>query len=118
MLSAVPTLGVLVLPMRFGDPVVGLSRRYSPRKPGGRLPTLRSPTHLGVPFKLFWCYYAQRRAGCLRSGPSSLRGCFIYIIGVFSGFVVGGFGFFAYSLYFFYYGRVYKTEKIRYNLHN
>jgi hypothetical protein len=32
---------VLVLPMRFGDPVVGLRRRYSPRKPGGRLPTLR-----------------------------------------------------------------------------
>ncbi|MDR1923523.1 MAG: hypothetical protein LBQ66_04030 [Planctomycetaceae bacterium] len=27
--------------VRFGDPVVGLRRRYSPRKPGGRLPALR-----------------------------------------------------------------------------
>ncbi|MDR1923129.1 MAG: hypothetical protein LBQ66_02050, partial [Planctomycetaceae bacterium] len=33
------------IPVRFGDPVVGLRRRYSPRKPGSRLPTLRSPTH-------------------------------------------------------------------------
>ncbi|MDR1923222.1 MAG: hypothetical protein LBQ66_02515, partial [Planctomycetaceae bacterium] len=51
------------IPVRVGDPVVGLRRRYSPRKPGGRLPTLRLPTRLGVPFKLFWCYYTQRRAG-------------------------------------------------------
>jgi hypothetical protein len=29
------------IPVRVGDPVVGLRRRYSPRKPGGRLPTLR-----------------------------------------------------------------------------
>jgi hypothetical protein len=64
----------LVFPMRFGDPVVGLRRRYSPRKPGGRLPTLRLPTRLGVPFKLVWFYYTQRRAGHPRSCPSPLRG--------------------------------------------
>ncbi|MDR1922997.1 MAG: hypothetical protein LBQ66_01385, partial [Planctomycetaceae bacterium] len=44
-------------------------RRYSPRKLGGRLPTLRLPTRFGVQFKLFWCYYAQRRAGRPRSSP-------------------------------------------------
>jgi hypothetical protein len=33
--------GAIEIPMRFGDPVVGLRRRYSPRKPGGRLPALR-----------------------------------------------------------------------------
>ncbi|MDR1925173.1 MAG: hypothetical protein LBQ66_12450 [Planctomycetaceae bacterium] len=60
--------------MRVGDPVVGLRRRYSPRKPGGRLPTLHLPTRLDVPFKLFWCYYTQRRAGRPRSSPSPLRG--------------------------------------------
>jgi hypothetical protein len=68
-LSATPTLDVLVLPMCVGDPVVGLRRRYSIRKPGGRLSTLRLPTRLGVPFKLFWFYYTQRRAGCPRSSP-------------------------------------------------
>ncbi|MDR1924576.1 MAG: hypothetical protein LBQ66_09380, partial [Planctomycetaceae bacterium] len=47
----------------------GLRRRYSPRKPGGRLPTLRSPTRLGVQFKLVWFYYTQRRAGRPRSSP-------------------------------------------------
>ncbi|MDR1925551.1 MAG: hypothetical protein LBQ66_14355 [Planctomycetaceae bacterium] len=62
-------MGVLVLPVRVGDPVVGLRRRYSPRKPGGRLSTLRLPTRFGVQFKLFWCYYAQRRAGRPRSSP-------------------------------------------------
>jgi hypothetical protein len=55
--------------VRVGDPVVGLRRRYSPRKPGGRLPTLRLPTRFGVQFQLFWCYYAQRRAGRPRSSP-------------------------------------------------
>ncbi|MDR1923959.1 MAG: hypothetical protein LBQ66_06260 [Planctomycetaceae bacterium] len=42
--------------------------------PGGRLPTLRLPTRLGVQFKLVRFYYAQRRAGCPRSSPSPLRG--------------------------------------------
>ncbi|MDR1923634.1 MAG: hypothetical protein LBQ66_04595 [Planctomycetaceae bacterium] len=32
------------------------------------------PTRFGVPFKLFWCYYAQRRAGRPRSSPFPLRG--------------------------------------------
>ncbi|MDR1925612.1 MAG: hypothetical protein LBQ66_14670 [Planctomycetaceae bacterium] len=45
-----------------------------PLPPGSRLPTLRSPPCLGVQFKLFWFYYAQRRAGCPRSSPSPLRG--------------------------------------------
>ncbi|MDR1923709.1 MAG: hypothetical protein LBQ66_04975 [Planctomycetaceae bacterium] len=27
------------------------------------------PTRFGVQFKLFWFYYAQRRAGCPRSSP-------------------------------------------------
>ncbi|MDR1924420.1 MAG: hypothetical protein LBQ66_08595 [Planctomycetaceae bacterium] len=49
-------------------------RRYSPRKPGGRLPTLRLPTHLGVQFKLVWFPNAQRRAGHPRSSPPPLRG--------------------------------------------
>ncbi|MDR1922792.1 MAG: hypothetical protein LBQ66_00340 [Planctomycetaceae bacterium] len=44
-------------------------RRYSPRKPGSRLPTLRLPNRLGVQFKLVRFYYAQRRAGCPRSSP-------------------------------------------------
>ncbi|MDR1925602.1 MAG: hypothetical protein LBQ66_14610 [Planctomycetaceae bacterium] len=57
------------MPVRFGDPVVGLCRRYSPRKPGGRLPTLRLPTRLGVPSKLVWFPNAQRRAGRPRSSP-------------------------------------------------
>jgi hypothetical protein len=35
--------------MRFGDPVVGLRRRYSPRKPGGQLPTLRLPYNVFRP---------------------------------------------------------------------
>jgi hypothetical protein len=61
--------GAIEIPVRFGDPVVGLCRRYSPRKPGGRLPTLRSPTRFGVPFKLVRFYYAQRRAGRTRSSP-------------------------------------------------
>jgi hypothetical protein len=65
----VADIGVLVLPMCVGDPVVGLRRRYSPRKPGGRLPTLHLPIRFGVPFKLFWCYYTQRRAGRPRSSP-------------------------------------------------
>ncbi|MDR1923227.1 MAG: hypothetical protein LBQ66_02540 [Planctomycetaceae bacterium] len=60
---------MLVFPVHLGDPVVGLRRRYSPRKPGGRLPTLHSPTPLGVPFKLFWCYYTLRQAGRTRSSP-------------------------------------------------
>ncbi|MDR1923161.1 MAG: hypothetical protein LBQ66_02210 [Planctomycetaceae bacterium] len=51
-----------------------MRRRYSPRKPGGRLPTLRLPTRFGVPFKLVRSYYAQRRAGRPRSSPSPLRG--------------------------------------------
>ncbi|MDR1924313.1 MAG: hypothetical protein LBQ66_08060 [Planctomycetaceae bacterium] len=55
----------MVLPVRFGDPVVGLRRRYSPRKPGSRLPTLHLPTRFGVQFKLVWFYCAQRRAGHL-----------------------------------------------------
>jgi hypothetical protein len=37
----------------------------------GRLPTLRLPTRLGVPFFLVWFYSTQRRAGCPRSSPSS-----------------------------------------------
>ncbi|MDR1925217.1 MAG: hypothetical protein LBQ66_12675, partial [Planctomycetaceae bacterium] len=57
------------IPVHFGDPVVGLCRRYSPRKPGGRLPTLRLPTRFGVQFKLVRFYYAQRRAGRPRSSP-------------------------------------------------
>ncbi|MDR1923026.1 MAG: hypothetical protein LBQ66_01530 [Planctomycetaceae bacterium] len=69
-----PRWGVLVLPMRFGDPVVGLRRRYSPKKPDGRLPTLRLPNRFGVQFKLVRFYYAQRRAGRPRSSPSPLRG--------------------------------------------
>ncbi|MDR1925357.1 MAG: hypothetical protein LBQ66_13385 [Planctomycetaceae bacterium] len=36
----------------------------TPRRVGGH-----SPTHLGVQFKLFWFYYAQRRAGRPRSSP-------------------------------------------------
>jgi hypothetical protein len=44
------------------------------KKPGSRLPTLRLPIRFGVQFKLFWCYYAQRRAGHPRSSPSPLRG--------------------------------------------
>jgi hypothetical protein len=64
-----PRWGVLVLPMRFGNPVVGLRRRYSPRKPGGRLPTLRLPNRFGVQFKLVRFYDAQRRAGRPRSSP-------------------------------------------------
>ncbi|MDR1925865.1 MAG: hypothetical protein LBQ66_15975 [Planctomycetaceae bacterium] len=71
----------LTLPVRVGDPVVGLRRRYSPRKPGGRLPTLRSPIRFGVQFKLVWFYYAQRRAGCLRSSPFPLRGKFFSLPG-------------------------------------
>ncbi|MDR1924697.1 MAG: hypothetical protein LBQ66_10000 [Planctomycetaceae bacterium] len=39
-----------------------------------RLPTLHLPTRFGVPFKLIWFYYTHRRAGCPRSGHSSLRG--------------------------------------------
>jgi hypothetical protein len=60
------------IPVRVGDPVVGLRRRYSPRKPCSRLPTLRLPTRFGVPFKLVWFYYTQRRAGRPRSSPSPL----------------------------------------------
>ncbi|MDR1924655.1 MAG: hypothetical protein LBQ66_09785 [Planctomycetaceae bacterium] len=62
------------MPMCLADPVVGLRRRYSPRKPGGRLPTLRLPTRLGVQFQLVQFYYTQRRAGRPRSSPSPLRG--------------------------------------------
>ncbi|MDR1925051.1 MAG: hypothetical protein LBQ66_11830 [Planctomycetaceae bacterium] len=62
--------------VRVGDPVVGLRRRYSPRKPGGRLPTLHLPIRFGTPFKLLWCYYTQRRAGRPRSSPFPLRGNF------------------------------------------
>jgi hypothetical protein len=44
--------------------------RLAPTQPsGGRLPTIRLPTRLGVQFKLFWFYYAQRRAGRPRSSP-------------------------------------------------
>ncbi|MDR1924774.1 MAG: hypothetical protein LBQ66_10410 [Planctomycetaceae bacterium] len=32
------------------------------------------PIRFGVQFKLFWFYYAQRRAGRPRSSPSPLRG--------------------------------------------
>ncbi|MDR1925146.1 MAG: hypothetical protein LBQ66_12310 [Planctomycetaceae bacterium] len=49
-------------------------RRYSPRKPGGRLATLRLPNRFGVQFKLVRFYDAQRRAGRPRSSPSPLRG--------------------------------------------
>ncbi|MDR1924351.1 MAG: hypothetical protein LBQ66_08250 [Planctomycetaceae bacterium] len=31
-------------------------------------------TRFGVPFKLVWFYYAQRRAGHPRSSPPPLRG--------------------------------------------
>ncbi|MDR1924051.1 MAG: hypothetical protein LBQ66_06725 [Planctomycetaceae bacterium] len=61
----------------FSAPFVGLRRRYSPRKPGGRLPTLHLPTRFGVQFKLVRFYYAQRRAGRPRSSPSPLRGKFV-----------------------------------------
>ncbi|MDR1923552.1 MAG: hypothetical protein LBQ66_04175 [Planctomycetaceae bacterium] len=37
---------------------------------------LTFPIRLGVPFKLFWCYYTQRRAGRPRSSPLPLRGNF------------------------------------------
>jgi hypothetical protein len=40
-----------------------------PRRVGEHL-----PIRLGVPFKLFWFYYTQRRAGHPRSSPSPLRG--------------------------------------------
>ncbi|MDR1924854.1 MAG: hypothetical protein LBQ66_10815 [Planctomycetaceae bacterium] len=60
-------------PTRFGDPLFSACsarrKRYSPRKPGGRLPTLRLPIRFGVQFKLFWFYYTQRRAGHPRSSP-------------------------------------------------
>jgi hypothetical protein len=90
MLSAVPTLGVLVLPVEIpthftlwdegkprpynisvfwfwaieipvcvGDPVVGERRRYSPRKPGGQLPTLR--LQMRVPPQLFSACSAHRK---------------------------------------------------------
>ncbi|MDR1923300.1 MAG: hypothetical protein LBQ66_02905 [Planctomycetaceae bacterium] len=44
---------------------------------GSRLPTLRCRHFFGVPFKLFWFYYTQRRAGRPRSSPSPLRGDFV-----------------------------------------
>ncbi|MDR1924578.1 MAG: hypothetical protein LBQ66_09390 [Planctomycetaceae bacterium] len=70
------------IPVHVGDLVVGLRRRYSPRKPGGRLPTLRlpkrigkcSPTRLGVPSKLVRLPNTLRRAGRPRSSPFPLRG--------------------------------------------
>ncbi|MDR1924862.1 MAG: hypothetical protein LBQ66_10855 [Planctomycetaceae bacterium] len=65
------------MPMRVGDPVVGLRRRYSPRKPGSRLPTLRLPTRFGVQFKLVRFYYAQRRAGRPRSSPRRFAAIFL-----------------------------------------
>ncbi|MDR1924973.1 MAG: hypothetical protein LBQ66_11435 [Planctomycetaceae bacterium] len=37
--------------------------------PSSRLPTLRSPTRLGVPSKLIRFPNALRRAGCPRSSP-------------------------------------------------
>ncbi|MDR1925614.1 MAG: hypothetical protein LBQ66_14680, partial [Planctomycetaceae bacterium] len=53
--------------------------RLAPTQPpGGRLPTLRLPTRLDVPFKLFWFYYTQRRAGRPRSSPRR----FAAIVGV------------------------------------
>ncbi|MDR1923624.1 MAG: hypothetical protein LBQ66_04545 [Planctomycetaceae bacterium] len=73
-MGLLPRWCVLVLSVRVGDPVVCLRRRYSPKKPGGRLPTLHLPTRFGVQFKLVRCYYAQRRAGRPRSSPSPLRG--------------------------------------------
>ncbi|MDR1923027.1 MAG: hypothetical protein LBQ66_01535, partial [Planctomycetaceae bacterium] len=54
--------------------VFGLLRSPKTQPPSGRLPTLRSPTRFGVQFKLFWFYYALRRAGRPRSSPSPLRG--------------------------------------------
>ncbi|MDR1924041.1 MAG: hypothetical protein LBQ66_06675 [Planctomycetaceae bacterium] len=36
-----------------------------------------SPTCLGVPFKLFWFYYTQRRAGRPRSSPRRFAAFFI-----------------------------------------
>jgi hypothetical protein len=44
-------------------------KRYLPRKPSGRLPTLQLPMRVGVQFQLVRFYYAQRRAGCPRSSP-------------------------------------------------
>ncbi|MDR1922838.1 MAG: hypothetical protein LBQ66_00570 [Planctomycetaceae bacterium] len=46
-----------------------LSASTPTQPPGGRLPTLRLPTCLGVQFQLVRFYYAQRRAGRPRSSP-------------------------------------------------
>ncbi|MDR1925959.1 MAG: hypothetical protein LBQ66_16445, partial [Planctomycetaceae bacterium] len=62
-------------PMRFSLP---LSASTPTQPPGGRLPTLRYQYFFGVPFKLFWFYYALRRAGRPRSSPrryAAIVGC-------------------------------------------
>ncbi|MDR1923815.1 MAG: hypothetical protein LBQ66_05535 [Planctomycetaceae bacterium] len=41
-----------------------ISLEGTPRRVGGYL-----PIRFGVQFKLFWCYYTLRRAGCPRSSP-------------------------------------------------
>ncbi|MDR1924913.1 MAG: hypothetical protein LBQ66_11120 [Planctomycetaceae bacterium] len=67
----------LVLGDRNSDAFWRSSCRLVPTQPpGGRLPTLRSPTRFGVQFKLVRFYYAQRRAGRPRSSPFPLRGIF------------------------------------------
>jgi hypothetical protein len=87
-------------PTCFGDPLFSACsarrKRYSPRKPGGRLPTLRFPTRLGVPSKLVRFPNAQRRAGRPRSSPSPLRGncrlpptLVVWYIDTFSAPIVG-----------------------------
>jgi hypothetical protein len=86
--SAVADIGGLVYRCVFRPAVFGLLR--SPKTlftkkaqrsvthlallSGGRLPTLRYRHFFGVPFKLFWFYYTQRRAGRPRSSPSPLCG--------------------------------------------
>ncbi|MDR1924541.1 MAG: hypothetical protein LBQ66_09200 [Planctomycetaceae bacterium] len=101
--------------MRVGDPVVGESPTQPPggrlptlrsptrKPPHGRLPTLRLPNRFGVQFQLVRFYYAQRRAGCLaflsvsatrqtcvvqRRQAPFANGCFVKKIGRKRGFGV------------------------------
>ncbi|MDR1923392.1 MAG: hypothetical protein LBQ66_03365, partial [Planctomycetaceae bacterium] len=65
-----PTLGVLVSPMRLPLPLSASDNDLlATQPPGSQLPTLRLPTRLGVPFQLVRFYYTQRRAGRPRSSP-------------------------------------------------
>ncbi|MDR1923650.1 MAG: hypothetical protein LBQ66_04675 [Planctomycetaceae bacterium] len=73
-LSATPTGDDLEYQHVFRPTVFVLLRSPKTQPSSGRLPTLRSPTRLGVQFKLVRFYYAQRRAGRPRSSPSPLRG--------------------------------------------